>query len=232
MLIFLDLETTGVGANDKICSIALLSEEKHYYSLINEQKKIPAEASAVHHITNEDIKEAPAFTQSAVYDFLKKHNTTEHTLVAHDTPFCIEKLASHGLLWQGATVDTRKVIKHLEPECEQFSLQFLRYELQLYKQEKEIASLYGIKDALCAHNALSDAVVVALLYEYLASLSSLEEMQELTFKRVLLEKFSFGKYKGRYIEEICMSDRAYVVWLLGSEIDEDIKYSINYYLEG
>ena len=71
MLIFLDLETTGVGANDKICSIALLSEEKHYYSLINEQKKIPAEASAVHHITNEDIKEAPAFTQSAVYDFLK-----------------------------------------------------------------------------------------------------------------------------------------------------------------
>lgn len=234
MLIFIDLETTGLEANDKIVSIAILNAGSYKYELINEGKKIPAEASSVHHITNEDIKGKVAFKMSEVYKFLKENNSVENTLVAHNIKFDLEKLTAHGLFWQGGMIDTLRVTKHLIPECELFSLQVLRYELKLYKEEENVKSKYGIKDALNAHNALGDALVSELLFNYLREMADEETMQELSFKNVLLEKFSFGKYKGKYIEEVCQSDVGYARWMLGSatDLDEDVKHSINHYLEG
>jgi len=232
MLIFLDLETTGLNPEDKICSIAVLYENKFQYELINEGKKIPSEASAIHHLTNEDIKEKRPFVKSEIYRFLEENNSQENTLIAHNIKFDLEKLSSHGVIWRGDIIDTLKVTKHLIPECELFSLQFLRYELKLYKQESSEKEQYGIKDALSAHNALSDALVCKLLFDNLRDLSDEERMKELSFKNVLLEKLNFGKYKGRYIEDICINDSGYAHWLLNSDVDEDMKYSINYYLQG
>ena len=234
MLIFIDLETTGLEQSDKICSVAVLNDSLYHYELINEGKKIPAEASSIHHITNEDIKEKQLFKKSTVYKFLKENNREENTLVAHNINFDLEKLSSHGLIWKGSVIDTLRVTKHLIPECEFFSLQVLRYELKLYRDEKNLKTKYGIKDAMCAHNALSDVLVTKLLYDVLLQESSLEKMQELSFEKVLISKFSFGKYKGKYIEEICLNDNSYIQWLLGSatELDEDMRYSLNYYLKG
>ena len=234
MLIFIDLETTGLETSDKICSVAILNASSYKYELINEGKKIPAEASSIHHITNEDIKGKMAFKDSAAYEFLEENNNQENTLVAHNIAFDLEKLSTHGIHWKGSIVDTLRVTKHLIPECEFFSLQILRYELKLYRDEERIKSEYGIKDAIVAHNALSDVLVTKLLYDFLEEDSSLELMQELSFKKVLLSKFAFGKYKGKYIEEICLNDNSYVQWLLSSatDLDEDMKYSLNYYLEG
>jgi len=238
MLIFIDLETTGLEGEDKICSVAIIvvdKEDTYYrYELINEGKKIPAEASSIHHITNEMIKNKPAFIDSEIYEFLQKNNSEENTLIAHNIKFDLEKLASSGFLWVGNTIDTLRVTKHLIPECELFSLQVLRYELKLYKEEEKESQKCGIKDALIAHNALSDVLVVKLLFSYLLELSSEEKMRELSFKNVLLEKFTFGKYKGKYIEEVSMNDRGYLEWMLAnvSDLDEDLKYSVHHYLEG
>lgn len=236
MLIFLDLETTGLESEDKICSIAIIvideAENYYKYELINEGKKIPAEASSIHHITNEMIKNGPAFIESEIFEFLQKNNSDENTLIAHNIKFDLEKLSSSGISWKGDIIDTLRVTKHLIPECELFSLQVLRYELKLYKEEDKESLKCGIKDALIAHNALSDALVLKLLFAYLLELSNENEMKELSFKNVLIEKFGFGKYKGKYIEEISMNDRAYLEWMLTSvsDLDEDLRYSINYYL--
>jgi len=232
MLIFLDLETTGLELNDKICSIAILYEDKYIYEVVYEGKKILAEASSINHITNEMLKGKGTFKESKAFEFLEKYNTPQHTLIAHNINFDIEKLAASGVMWKGEVIDTLKVTKHLIPECELFSLQVLRYELKLYRDEAKQKLHYGIKDALVAHNALSDAVVTKQLFSYLEDLSSKERMSELTFMNILLEKFSFGKHKGKYIEEVCINDRNYVEWLLSNDIDEDVKYSINYYIQG
>ena len=47
-----------------------------------------------------------------------------------------------------------------------------------------------------------------------------------------MQKFEFGKYSGRYIEEISMCDRGYLEWMLGNimDLDEDLRYSIEYNL--
>jgi len=238
MLIFVDVETTGLESDDKICSIALIivdeKEISYKYELVNEGKKIPPKASSIHHITNEMIKNKPAFKESEIYKFLRENNNNENTLIAHNIKFDLEKLSSSGFIWKSDVIDTLRVTKHLIPECEFFSLQVLRYELKLYRDEEKEKIELGIKDALPAHNALSDALVVKLLFYYLEELATLEKMKELSFKNVLLQKFDFGKHSGKYIEEIAMSDRGYLEWMLEGimDLDEDLRYSVQHYLEG
>ncbi len=237
MLIFLDVETTGLEQSDTICSIGIISETenetKSHYVLVNEGKKIPPKASSIHHITNEMIQGKSRFIESEIYAFLQAHNFMHVTLVSHNSPFDLQKLSLAGLEWKGGFIDTLRVTKHLIPECELFSLQVLRYELKLYKQEVKVAKECGIKDALVAHNALSDALVVKQLFEYLRSMATKEEMMELSVQKVLLEKIYFGKYSGKYLEEIALNDRGYLEWMLKtSDLDEDLKYSIEYYLQG
>lgn len=238
MLIFIDIETTGLEREDKICSIALIivdgKEISYKYELVNEGKKIPPQASSIHHITNEMIKEKSAFKEGEIYKFLQENSNDKNTLIAHNIKFNLEKLSSAGVTWKGDLIDTLRVTKHLIPECEFFSLQVLRYELQLYRDEEKLKDELGIKDALSAHNALSDTLVVKLLFNSLEELASLDEMKELSFKNVLLQKFDFGKHSGKYIEEVAMNDRGYLEWMLHSvsDLDEDLKYSINYYLKG
>ncbi|MBN2815512.1 MAG: 3'-5' exonuclease [Campylobacterales bacterium] len=233
MLIFLDLETTGITAEDRVCSIALVDEKSFVYEFINEGKKIPPTASAIHHITNEMIQRAPELVKSQSWGYLQEHNLNENIIIGHNVSFDIEMLEKKGFVWQGELIDTMRVAKHLIEECDSYALQNLRYELKLYKKESNILQNYGIKDAIEAHNALGDALVVKLLFEYLSEFSNVDEMLELTHKKVLLNKFSFGKYKERYIEEIVLNDRAYIEWMYGlQDIDEDLRYSLEYYLEG
>jgi len=143
----------------------------------------------------------------------------------------LEKLQSAGLRWHGKIIDTFKVVKHLIPECELFRVEFLRYELKLYRDEEALKKECGIKDALITHHALSDAAVIKLLFDYLTQMATPDEMNRLSFENVLLEKFSFGKYSGRYIEDIAMNDRGYLMWMLSLEnLDDDLRYSIEYYL--
>jgi len=237
-LIFLDIETTGFEKEDKICSLGVLGFNdtccmKSAFELVNEGKKIPAKASSLHNITNEMIAKKPPLRESTLFAFLQECNKEENTLVLHNAPFVLGMLESVGFIWQGKIIDTHKVVKHLIAECELFTLEFLRYELKLYQNEAALKERCGIKDALIAHHALSDAAVIKLLFDYLLEYADIEKMHALSFENVLLEKFPFGKYSGRYIEDIAINDRGYLLWMLGVEnLDEDLRYSIEYYLQG
>ena len=229
MLIFLDVETTGLEIKDRVCSIGVIGIENEelitMYELVNDGKKIPPVASSINHITNEMIKGKVKLQDSETYKFLLKHNKASSTIVGHNIKFDLEMLQKSGFKFVGEIIDTLRVTKHLIPECEQFSLQFLRYELKLYTKEES---------RIEAHHALGDARVVKNLYEYLLDMGSKDLLAELSFKKVLVSKFGFGKYSGRYIEEISMVDRGYLEWMLGNlvDLDEDLRYSIEYYLRG
>jgi DNA polymerase-3 subunit epsilon/exodeoxyribonuclease X len=223
MILFLDLETTGLESSDKIVSIALLGEDLEVYELVNNGKKIPPLASSINHITNEMLKNKPKLEESKAYKLLEQHNCESTTLVGHNIKFDLQKLNEYGFFFKGTVIDTLRVTKHLIPECEMFSLQFLRYELKLYRQEEK---------TLTAHNALDDTKLIKFLYEYLQDIESSEKMIELSEKNVLMQKLNFGKHNSKYIEDIVISDRSYLEWLLTNvqDLDEDLKYSINYYL--
>ena len=234
-LVFVDIETTGLEEKDRICEIAAMfdenSEVKSLSSLCKSGKKIGNEAMSLHHITNEMVKESPSCKESSAYTALEENNSSENVLIAHNLGFTLGMLEKEGFKSQMQCVDTFRCTKALIPECEVFNLQFLRYELQLYKEEKIAAEELGIK--ISVHRALSDAFHIRLLYGLLLEYATLSELIEISSKPILIQKFSFGKYSGRYIEEIAQIDRGYLEWMAHNfdGIDEDLLYSIKTYLE-
>ena len=70
-VVFLDLETTGINiVTDRIVEIALLKvhldgHEEEKLLRINPEMPIPEEASKIHGITDEDVKDAPPFKEVA-----------------------------------------------------------------------------------------------------------------------------------------------------------------------
>ena len=70
-LIFFDLETTGIDvANDRIVEISYLKiypngDEESKTMKINPTIPIPAKVTAIHGITDEDVKDAPTFSEIA-----------------------------------------------------------------------------------------------------------------------------------------------------------------------
>jgi DNA polymerase-3 subunit epsilon/exodeoxyribonuclease X len=224
MLVFLDIETTGLDSSDKVCSIAVVTENEEYYDLVNEGKKIPPMASSINHITNEMIAQKPPLKESDTFRFLQMHNNDKNTIIGHNIKFDLDKLYDVGFSSEYKVIDTLRVVKHLIPECEYFSLQFLRYELRLY--QKETTNIFP-------HHATSDALVTKNLFEYLLDITSIEEMYKLSYTNVLMPKLNFGKYSGHYIEDIATNDRNYLLWLLRNvaDLDEDLRYSINYYMD-
>ena len=70
-IIFFDLETTGIDtAKDRIVEISMVKinpdgERTVKTRRINPGMHIPAEATAIHGITDDDVKECPSFAQIA-----------------------------------------------------------------------------------------------------------------------------------------------------------------------
>jgi len=230
MLVFLDTETTGLEISDRICAIGFIDDDEVHSELINPMKKIPPAASAIHHITNEMVKEAPIFTVSQSDSKLKNLNTFQNTLVSHNAPFDLAMLQKEGLTWQGRVIDTLKCSKALMDDLDGYSLQFLRYELRLYRNELEFFNDYGVD--ITPHHPLSDALHTKMIYEYLLDLADEEEMISLSESHLLLSKLPFGKYAKKRIETVALKDPMYLKWMLESlmDMDEDLRYSIEYYL--
>ena len=228
MPLFLDLETTGLESTDRLCSIGFIHDDVIHYELISPTCKVGIKAMSLHHITNEKLQKKALFSESKAEALLETFNETKSVLVAHNANFELEFLAKEGIYWQGAVIDTLRCAKHLMNDLESYALQYLRYELKLYKDEEVYAT--DLKISLQEHHALSDALWVKMLYDYLLELSDESSLIEMTKRAVLLEKFSFGKYKDRYIEEVVMQERSYIEWLLHQEIDEDLRYSLRHYL--
>lgn len=234
-LLFLDLETTGLEEKDRICELALIIEEngKNRVStaLCKSPKKISKEAMSLHHITNEMIADAQTCQQSDTYKLLQECNTEGNVLIAHNVNFDLRMLKKEGFELNMKKVDTLRCVKALIPECEKFGLQFLRYELNLYKEETELAAELGVD--LCAHRALSDSLHLKLLWKILLQYATVSQLIEISANPVLLDKLPFGKYSGRYIEEIVNLDMGYLHWMLENidDMDEDLQYSIRHHMK-
>jgi len=238
--ILLDTETTGVEETDRICQLAFLVLDKNgmeaHESLCKPPLPISLKAMSIHHITNEMVENKPPFWESESGKKLKELNKEENILIIQNAPFDLGMLAKEGFEWKGQLVDTLRCIKHLEPQHESHALQYLRYALGFYKEEETIAQQLGVE--IKAHDALGDVIVLNLLMKYLVAKVNRDigRLVELTRTPILYETITFGaKYKrgeDRY-EDLVKKDRQYLEWALNNlALDDDVKYSISYYLNG
>ena len=231
MLIFLDLETSGVQSSDEICALSFIENQNLYSSLLKPSQKLKPIVMQIHNITNEMIQDKVIFRKSEIFTQLSALNSKDNILVMHNANFNMLMLDSSGLTWQGEVIDTLRCTQHLVEDCETYSLQFLRYEFGLYKEEVVRAEQFQVR--LHAHHSNSDVIHVSLLFEYLLELENEKKLIELSSTPVLYKRFTFGKYKDMYIEEVAMMDLSYLAWMRENleEIDEDMVYTLEYYLK-
>jgi DNA polymerase III epsilon subunit-like protein len=135
-------------------------------------------------------------------------------------------------------IDTLRCSKHLFPDSDYHRLQYFRYSLGLYKDEKKEAQKHGI--VIKAHDAIGDVLVMKLLLSKLVAevkakypnVNPMLKLEELTNTPVFMKSFKFGKYKGNQIDDIARSDAGYIKWMLKSlDLDEDLKYTLERVLE-
>lgn len=120
-----DLETTGTEVDKaRIVSIAISylfpdGRREDKYSLINPGIPIPKEASDVHGITDEMVKDSPRFAQIAksLLDKLNGVSLAGYNVLNYDIPLLAEEFARCGLDWnlQGVKVyDAMGIFKNME----------------------------------------------------------------------------------------------------------------------
>ena len=104
----IDLETTGTKVDtDRIVQISIIKlypddrprEVKTRY--INPEMPIPAEATDIHHITNEIVKDQPTFKQIAkgLYEFIKGCDIASYNGNTFDIPLLYNEFWRAGFHW-------------------------------------------------------------------------------------------------------------------------------------
>ena len=228
-IVFFDLETTGVDtARDRIVEISLVKvmpdgREIVKTRRINPGMHIPAEASAIHHITYEEVKDCPQFAQIAksLAQFLEGCDFGGFNSNRFDLPVLVEEF-----LRAGVDVDFKRRrfidVQNIFHKMEQRTL------VAAYK-------FYCDKNLEEAHSAEADTlatyeVLKAQLDRYpelqndvaaLAEFSTRDKTADYAGRILINEKgeevFGFGKYKGRKVEEIFDSEPSYYAWMMNGD---------------
>lgn len=228
-IVFFDLETTGVNiATDRIVEISILKvfpngnkESKTW--LVNPEMEIPKESSEIHGITNEQVVTEPTFKELAkkVNEMVAGCDLAGFNSNRFDIPLLAEELMRAGIDFD---MKNRKAI-----------------DVQVIFHKKEQRTLgagyqfYCGKELEGAHGAEADTnatyeILLAQLDKYPDLENSVDALSEFSthgeradFAGFILmndekqEIFSFGKHKGRTVEEVFIENPGYNNWIQNAD---------------
>lgn len=234
-IIFFDLETTGTNTlTDRIVEISMIkimpNGEEHERTLrINPEIPIPPEATAVHHITDEDVADCRTFKMIA------KDLATSFTGCdiagfnsnKFDIPMLAQEFARAGVKFDFTRprfIDVQTIFHKKEQ----------RTLVAAYK-------FYCNKDLTEAHSASADTratyeVLKAQLDRYDDLPNDMEALSEYSSQnrnvdlagRIIYnedrkEVINFGKHKGRLVEDVLRTDLGYYDWMMKGDFAQNTK---------
>ncbi len=236
-IVFFDLETTGVNIlKDRIVEISLvkiLPGKEHEPIVktrrINPEMPIPAEATAIHHITDADVADAPTFRQVAhsLADLMKGCDIAGFNSNRFDVPLLDEEFHRAGVdfdFHRAQFIDVQTIFHKMEPRNLTAAYRF-----------------YCDKELEGAHGATADTmatyeVFLAQLDRYdqlsgdvneLAKFSSQNDNVDLAGRIVRdaqgREVINFGKYKGQPVADVLAKDPGYYSWIMQGDFAGDTK---------
>ena len=228
-IVFFDLETTGVDtATDRIVEISLVKidvdgTKSVKTRRINPEMPIPAAATAVHGITDEDVKDEPTFRQIArsLAQYIEGCDFGGFNSNRFDLPMLVEEF-----MRAGVDVDFRK-------------RKFVDVQTIFHRKEQRTLvaayKFYCDKDLENAHSAEADTLAtyevleaqierypdIGDTVEQLAEFSSTGANVDFAGRIALNDKgeeiFTFGKYKGRTVVEVFAKDPSYYSWIMNGD---------------
>lgn len=237
-LIFFDLETTGINiVKDRIVEISYVKvfpnrKEESKTLRINPGMPIPPESTAIHGITDEDVKDCPLFkdvakTLAAQFEGCDLAGFNSNRF---DIPLLAEEF-----LRAGVNIDLSR-------------RKFIDVQTIFHKMEQRTLSaaykFYCGKSLENAHTASADTmatyeVLKAQLDKYpelendvtfLSKFSSFSNNVDFAGRMIYNEKgqevINFGKYKGRLVEEVLSVDPGYYSWMMNSDFSLNTKQKL------
>lgn len=237
--VLFDTETTGNKEEDKIIQIGAMIVDARmpievYDELCATDVEIKTEAMEVHNITPDLLIGKPKATETIVYNKILEFNNSNNYLIAHNINFDLDMIKKEGFVNQYRLIDTLRCAKHLYQDLPYHRLQYLRYALELYKEENTEAAKNNI--TIKAHDAIGDVLVMKLFLSKLVAkcreiypdYNPMEKLEDLTKTPVFIKTFKFGKHRGRDTIEVAKEDMGYLNWMKKNmELDDDLKYTLD-----
>ncbi len=219
----LDFETTGMPEEHDphaVCEIGWTDLTDEGLGLpqafvVDPGRDMPAEARAVHHITDREIDQA---TLSAATLFQMLMEGAPGALFSHNADYEQNWFTGGGVPF----ICTYKVALRLWPDAPSHSLQVLRYWLDL---------AVSFDTAFPPHRAGPDSYVCAALMARILErdAATFDQMVKWSSGPALLPRVPFGKHKGQRWEDV---PTGYLSWVVEkSDLDRDAKANAKYHLK-
>jgi len=221
-----DIESTGTGPDDQVVEIAAVDVVKADDGaislvtvgawLVDPGIPIPPEASAVHHLVDEDVRGAPAFEEL----FPDPCGLTEdHVAVASHAWSFDGRWLSPVLPKDIPQICTYKAALRVFPEAPAHSNQVLRYWLGL-----------DVKPDGYPHRALYDATVTAALFVRLLDHATPGRMASWTLEPALQPVCKIGKFRNVPWDQV---DIGFLRWVMnkGEDFDADTLWNVSREIE-
>ena len=234
-LVFFDLETTGTNiTHDRIVEISIVKlmpdgTVVERSRRLNPEMPIPAEATAVHHITDDDVAGEPTFRQVAasLSKLLQGCDIAGFNSNRFDIPLLDQEFHRAGVdfdLNGVRFVDVQTIYHKKEPRTLVAAYRYYCGK-ELEEAHSALADTRATMEVLMAQLDVYDDLPVDLdgLSEFANPNRNVDLLGRLIYDDNKREVINFGKYKGRLAEEVLTSDPGYYNWIMQGDFAQNTK---------
>ncbi|MDR1407917.1 MAG: 3'-5' exonuclease [Tannerella sp.] len=237
-LVFFDLETTGININkDRIVEISLLKiypdgNEESKTRRINPEMPIPPEATKIHGITDEDVKDCPSFKAIArsLAMLIDDCDLAGFNSNRFDIPLLAEEFLRATVdidLGKRRFVDVQTIFHKMEQRTLSAAYKFYcdRELDNAHSAESDAKATYEVlKAQLERYSALQNDI--RFLSEFSSFTNNVDFAGRMIYNENKEEVINFGKYKGRLVKDVLASDPSYYNWIMNGDFALNTKQKL------
>lgn len=226
---FFDLETTGVNiSKDRVVEISILKvfpdgKEETYTKRVNPEMPIPKEVTAIHGISDSDVKDAPKFKDIAkeVNTIIKDSDLGGFNSNRFDIPLLAEEMLRAELdfdMKNRVAVDVQTIFHKMEQRTLSAAYKFYcdKNLEDAHSAEADTNATYQVlKAQLSKYDNLENDI------NFLSEFSSRKKFADfagfIIFNKNGEECFSFGKHKNKRVVDVLEQEPGYFGWILNAD---------------
>lgn len=234
-LVFFDLETTGTNiTHDRIVEISIVKvmpdgTDTERTRRINPGMPIPAEATAVHHITDADVANEASFKQIAksLAEMFKDCDIAGFNSNRFDIPLLLEEFNRAGInldLSRTRFIDVQTIFHKKEQRTLSAAYRFYcgKNLDDAHSASADTRATYEVlKAQLDRYDDLTNDV--KSLSDYSSHGNNVDFAGRLVYDDNHREVINFGKYKGQLAEDVLRKDSGYYGWIMQGDFPQNTK---------